>query len=71
MAEQRVIGLQDAPDAGFLVQMQLDGVACARQRQVSAVENSQPDGIEFLVVFMDEPFAPLVVLPNPFPEIGL
>ena len=48
--------------------MQLDGVACARQRQVCAIENSQPDGVEFLVVFLDKPFAPLVVLPDPFPE---
>ena len=68
MAEQRVIGLQYAPDTGFLVQMQLNGMACARQGQVCAIENAQPDGIKFLVVFGDEPFAPLVVLPDPFPE---
>ena len=38
------------------------------KRQVVAVESAQPDGIEFLVVFLDEPFPSFVILPNPFLE---
>ena len=68
MAKQCVRRLHNAPHAGLLMQLQLDGVACARQGQVFPVECPQPDGIEFLVVFFDEPFAPLVVLPDPFPK---
>ena len=40
MAEQRVGRLQNAPDAGLLMRMQLNSPAGARQRQVFAVERA-------------------------------
>ena len=50
MAEQRVGRLQDAPDAGLLVRMQLNVRARARQRQVFAVERADAGMIERVVV---------------------
>jgi hypothetical protein len=38
----------------------------AGQLVISDSGNAKSDGIEFLIVFFDEPFAPLIVLPNPF-----
>ena len=50
------------------MKVQLDGVAGPRQSQMLPVEYPQPDGIELLVVFFDEAFAPFVILPDPFAE---
>jgi hypothetical protein len=58
MAEQRVGRLQDAPDTGFLVCMQLNIRARAGQRQVFAVKCADAGMIERVIVKPHEPFAP-------------
>ena len=63
--EQRVVALHDSPDGVLLVRAQRDLLAAAGQRQMAAVEDAQPHGVELVVVFAAEPFAPLVVLPHP------
>ena len=68
VAQQRVGGLQDAPDARLLMQLQLNRRACARQRQVFTIERAQSRVIERVIVKPHEPLAPLVIRPNPFFE---
>ena len=68
VCQQAVRRLQDAPDGGALVRMQNDGRAGAGQREVIAVEAAQTHMVELVVVFADQPLAPIVVAPNPLLE---
>ena len=55
MGEQRVGCLQDAPDSGLLVSVELNCPAGAGQRQVVAVESANARVIERVVVQAAEP----------------
>ena len=68
MAEQRVGRLQDAPDTGLLMQVQLHIRAGTGQRQVFTVERADPRMIERVIVKTHEPFPPSVIRPDPFFE---
>ena len=57
MAEQRVGRLQNPPDTGFLMQMQLNVRAGAGQRQVVPVERPNTGVIECIIVKSAKPFA--------------
>lgn len=58
MGEQRVGCLENPPDPGLLVRVKLNRPACARQRQVIAVECAQPGVVERVVVEAAKSFAP-------------
>ena len=68
MGEQRVRRLQNPPDAGLLMTVKLNRLACAGQCQVIAIERAQPGVVERVVVETAKPFAPRIVRPNPFLE---
>ena len=68
MAEQCVGRLQDAPDTGFLMDVQLNVRARTGQRQVFTVECADARMIERVIVKTDEPFPPFVIRPDPFFE---
>ena len=55
MAKQGVVRLQNAPHTRFLMQMQLNGRACPRQRQVLAVKRAETRMIERVVVEAAKP----------------
>ena len=49
--KQGVIALNDSPDGILLMRVQRDLLAARRQREMTAVENTQTHRIEFVIVF--------------------
>jgi len=66
--EQGIGRLQDAPDARFLVSVELNRPAYAGQRQMVAVERADARVVESVVVKTAEPLTPRVIRPDPFLE---
>ena len=68
VGEQGVRRLQDAPDAGLLVSVELDRSAGARQCQMIAIKSADARVIERVVVKAAKPFSPGIIRPYPFLE---
>ena len=68
MGEQRVRGLEDAPDTGLLVRVKLNRPARTGQGQMIAVKRANARMIKRVVVEPTEPLSPRVVRPNSFLE---
>ena len=65
VGQENVAAAHATPHGIFLVRTQRDLAAAGGQRQMSTIEDTEPNGIELVVIQAAEPFPAPVILPDP------